>query len=107
MITDECRRESHEKVNKGRRYLQIREILKNKEMTAKEIAVEMYKRKYVDSPERNYSAPRLTELEMQYRLVQVVGKKTCTYTGKKVSVYKLIEDIPKWEQIRLDLEGCK
>lgn len=103
MISEECRKASYEKVNKNTRYLQIREILKNKELTAKEIAVEMCKLKYTDSSERNYSAPRLTELE-EIRLVKVVGKRKCQYTGKVVSVYKLIEDIKKWEQIKLDME---
>ena len=31
-------------------------------MTAKEIAVEMYKKGYIPSDERNFTAPRLTEL---------------------------------------------
>ena len=104
MITDECRRESHEKVNKAKRYMQIREILKGNKMTAKEIAVEMFKRRYTDSTDRNYSAPRLTELEKEKRLVEIVGKKKCEYTGKMVSVYMLIEDdlsMKEWEQIKL------
>ena len=39
--TIETRHESHEKVDKKKRYRQIIEILDGKEMTAKEIAVEM------------------------------------------------------------------
>ena len=103
MISSECRKASYEKINKNTRYLEIRDILKSKELTAKEIAVEMYRLNYTDSPERNYSAPRLTELE-EMKLVKVVGKRKCQYTGKMVSVYKLIEDIKKWEQIKLDME---
>lgn len=106
MISDECRRESNETVNKNKRYLQIREILKDgREMSAKEIAVEMHRRGYTDSSERNYSAPRLTELEMIHRLVKIVRKKRCQYTGKSVSVYKLIDNEKKWEQIKLDMEA--
>lgn len=102
MISKECRKASYEAIDRNTRYLQIKEVLKNKEMTAKEIAVKMYKKKYTDSPERNYSAPRLTELE-EMKLVKVIGKRKCQYSGKLVSVYKLKEDIEKWEQIRMEV----
>lgn len=105
MITSDCRRTANEKVDRIKRYIQIRNILKGKTMTAKEIAVEMYKKGYTDSPERNYSAPRLTELEMKYRLVKVVGKKKCQYTGKMVSIYQLVEDVQKWEQLKIEFGG--
>lgn len=101
MITNECRRDSNESVDKVKRYSQIREILKvNGQMTAKEVAVEMYKLGFVDSTERNWSAPRLTELETRYHLVRVAGKKKCAYTGKTVSVYELIDK--GREQLRLE-----
>lgn len=106
MITNDCRRSSNEKVDRMKRYMQIKNILKGKTMSAKEIAVEMFNRKYTDSPERNYSAPRLTELELKYRLVNVVGKKKCQYTGKMVSVYQLVEDEKSWEQLKIDFGGC-
>lgn len=89
-ITRETRQLSFQDINKNKRkrYEQILEILKNKEMTAKEVAVEMYKRGFTDSADRNYSQPRLYELvNMHY--VEVVGKKVCEYTNKKVSVYKI------------------
>ncbi|MBQ8298639.1 MAG: hypothetical protein IJX99_02030 [Clostridia bacterium] len=106
MISNECRRDSNESVNKNKRYMQIREILKDgREMSAKEVAVEMYRRGYTDSNERNYSAPRLTELETIHRLVKIVRKKRCQYTGKSVSVYKLIDNKEKWEQIKLNMEA--
>lgn len=42
-------------------------------------------------PERNYTAPRLTELEkMGY--VEETGKKKCEYTGKAVTVYKITQE---------------
>ena len=105
MISSECRKASYGFIDKNKRYMQIREILKTgRELTAKEIAVEMFKRKYTDTSERNYSAPRLTELE-EYGLVKIVEKKKCQYTGKLVSVYKLIDNVKKWEQIKLDMEG--
>ena len=64
------------------------EILTGKEMTAKEIAVEMYKKGYIPSDERNFTAPRLTELSIK-GIVEPVEKKKCQYTGKTVSVYKV------------------
>lgn len=104
MISNDCKKASNESINRSKRYMQIREILKNKEMTAKEIAVAMKRKKYTTSDDRNNAAPRLTELEMIHHLVVIVGKKKCQYTGKTVSVYKLVDDIEKWEQIRLNLE---
>lgn len=104
MISNECRKDSNESINKNTRYMQIREILKNKELTAKEIAVAMKRKRYTPNDDRNNAAPRLTELEMIFHLVVVVGKKKCQYTNKMVSVYKLVDDIEKWEQIKLNLE---
>lgn len=104
MISNVCRKDSNESINKNTRYMQIRDVLKNKEMTAKEIAVAMKRKKYTSSCDRNNAAPRLTELEMIHHLVVVVGKKKYKYTGKMVSVYKLVDDIEKWEQIKLNLE---
>lgn len=74
-------------VDKNKRYRQILEILENNEMTAKEISVEMYKRGYTNTDERNTSAPRLTEL-LRNGLVEVINKKKCRWTGKTVSVFK-------------------
>lgn len=104
MISNECKKASNESINKNTRYMQIRDVLKNKEMTAKEIAVAMRRKKYTQNADRNNAAPRLTELEMIHHLVVVVGKKKCKYTGKIVSVYKFVEDVEKWEQIKLNLE---
>ena len=104
MISNECRKESNESVDKAKRYSQIREILKaNGQMTAKEVAVEMFSLGYVNSTERNWSAPRLTELETRYHLVKVVGKKKCKYTGKTGSVYELVENQKGWEQLKLEV----
>ena len=89
-ITRETRQLSFQdiKQNKRKRYEQILEIIKDKELTAKEVAVEMYKRGFTESADRNYSQPRLYELvNMNY--VEIVGKKVCEYTNKKVSVYRL------------------
>lgn len=92
MITDDTRKEAHGKVDKEKRYKQILECMNGSEMTAKETAVEMFKRGYIPTSERNFSAPRLTELE-QKGLVKVVGKKKCEYTGKTVAIYKKVDKV--------------
>jgi hypothetical protein len=85
----ETRAASHDKVDKKKRYGQITRILKGRKgMTAKEIAVAMYKKGYTPTDERNFSAPLLTEMCADGS-VEPVGKKLCEYTGKKVTVYAL------------------
>lgn len=81
----ETRAEAHEQVDKEKRYKQILEIL-TEPMTAKEVAVEMHKRGYTPTSERNFSAPRLTEMQKDGK-VEIIGKTKCSYTGKSVSVY--------------------
>jgi hypothetical protein len=87
-ITLENRRESYESVDKQKRYIQILEVLGKNKMTAKEIAVEMFKRGMIPNSERNFTAPRLTELSYE-GIVEPIGKKKCEYTGKTVSVFQL------------------
>ena len=90
MITKETRKLSFEDIKKKRkiRYLQILERLITKPQTAKEIAIELFELELIQSTERNYTAPRLTELE-HMGLVRVTGKKKCEYTGKKVAIYEI------------------
>ena len=87
----ETRAEANETVDRQKRYKQILEILDGRQMTAKEIAFEMYHRRYTPNAERNFSAPRLTELQAQGK-VEVIGKKKCQYTGKTVAVYQIREE---------------
>lgn len=89
----ECRRDSHETVNKNKRYSQIKRELMTcpqKGLTAKEIAVRLWRRHLIPEPERNYTAPRLTEL-CEQGVVEPIGKRLCSYSGKKVTVYALRE----------------
>lgn len=89
MTTLETRGEAHETVDKQKRYAQIIECLtETPELTAKECAVIMMQKCYVPTSERNFTAPRLTEMSRQ-GIVEIVGKKVCSYTGKKVAVYSL------------------
>ena len=85
----ETRRESYEKIDKQKRYSQIKEILSEYgELTAKQVAVIMFKKGFIPTSERNFSGPRLTELCISGE-VEVIGKTRCEFTGKKVSVYQL------------------
>ena len=91
VVTLETRADAEESVDKAKRYQQILSILGDKEMTAKEIAVEMNRRGYAPTAERNFSQPRLNEL-MNKRIVEPIGKKKCKYTGRTVAVYKKVEE---------------
>ena len=79
---------ANDAVDKEYRYKQILDILKSCPMTAKEVAVEMHRRGQIPTDERNFSAPRLTEL-CEKGLVEPVGRKTCAYSRRKVTVYGL------------------
>ena len=92
MITAITRQLSFEdiKTKQKIRYKQILDRLCSGNKTAKEIAVELYELGYIPSTERNYTVPRLTELEkMGY--VKVVDKRKCQYTGKQVAVYRMTQ----------------
>ena len=78
------------------RYEQILDRL-DKPKSAKEIAVELFELGIIPSTERNYTAPRLSELEDR-NIVKVIGKKKCKYTGKMVAVYQKTEDIEKMQR---------
>ena len=89
LILKENRNFANIEVNKQKRYSQILEILEDREMTAKEISVDMFLKGYIPTSERNFTSPRLTEL-LRNGIVKVVGKKRCSWTNKMVSVYKRI-----------------
>ncbi len=87
-ITTETRQLSFNDIQEKtkKRYEQILDRL-DKPKTAKEIAVELFELGLIPSTERNYTAPRLTELE-KMGFVDVIEKKKCEWTGKQVAVYK-------------------
>lgn len=97
--TLETRAEAHDTVDKHKRYSQIIECLMEAQklympgLTAKECAVMMMRKGYIPTSERNFTAPRLTEMS-QNGVVEPIGKTVCTYTGKKVAVYAL-RDTPE------------
>lgn len=91
MITTETRQMSFNDIQDKTkiRYIQILNRL-DKPKTAKELAVELFDLGFILSTERNYTAPRLTELEkMGY--VKAIDKKKCQYTSKTVAVYERTE----------------
>lgn len=90
MITYETRQLSFEdiKPKRKKRYEEILDRLMTGPKTAKEIAVELFDLELIPSTERNYTAPRLTELE-QMGLVKSADKTKCKYTGKTVAVYEI------------------
>ena len=89
MITQQTRQMSFNDIQDKTkiRYIQILNRL-DKPKTAKELAVELFDLGFIPSTERNYTAPRLTELE-KMELVKVKEKTKCKYTGKTVAVYEI------------------
>ncbi len=91
-ITKETRRESYYTVltTLTERHKAVLTILKEcGDMTAQEIATELYKRGITPNDERNFAAPRLTELADK-GMVQAVGKKICGKTGRSVTIWSAL-----------------
>ena len=89
--TFDTRAQANEEVDRQKRYTQIIEVLQTNEYgyTAKEIAYMLWHKKLIPTPERNFTAPRLTELTRR-GIVEPIGKKKCAWTGRMVAVYRLI-----------------
>ena len=89
-VPNETRAESNETVDRQKRYAQIIECLSERpKQTAKELAAMMWIKGYIPNAERNFTAPRLTELS-QMGKVEAIGKTKCKWSGKTVSVYDLL-----------------
>ncbi len=88
-ITFRTRHQSYEEMQEhlSERHKQILEILKNKEMTTREIAQELYKRHYTNTADVNNARPRITELE-GLGFVTTDKTKKCNITNKEVAVYR-------------------
>lgn len=88
----ETRAEANETVDRQKRYRQILDCLEERgASTAKQVAVWMCLSGYIPTSERNYTAPRLTEM-CEKGMVEPIGKTRCAYTGKTVTVYDLRGD---------------
>lgn len=93
ITTLETRAAANEEVDRNLRYRQIIDVLGRvypDGLTAKEIAVKMQMRGDIPTSERNFTAPRLTELGKR-GVVEPIGKTTCRYTGRRVTVWGLCE----------------
>lgn len=90
MITYETRQMSFEDVKPKRltKYMQILEIIDNREMTAREIETEMNRRGYSKYFDMNHVRPRLTELVNEYNELVECGTKVDYVTKKSVAVYR-------------------
>ena len=89
-ITMQTRSESYKSVmpNAKRRRDAILEILKDGDMTAVEVAEFLYAHGQIPFYERNFAAPRLTELKNEGK-VKTVGKRYCQKTDRRVAVWAL------------------
>jgi len=90
-IPKETRLESYEQVSviaDIRKKLILGVLGEFGELTAQEIAVALYNRGHIPSDERNFTAPRLTELRKEGK-VEPVDKKLCVKTGRKVTVWAM------------------
>lgn len=95
-ITFMTRHQSYEDIleHLSERHKQILEILKDKEMTTREIAQELHKRHYTNTADVNNARPRVTELE-KLGLVITDKTKKCNVTNKEVAVYRETTEIEK------------
>ena len=91
-ITKETRLESFEQISLVadiRKRMVLDALNECGELSAQEIAQELYKRGLIPSDERNLTAPRLTELRKDGK-VTPVDKKYCAKTGRKVTVWAVV-----------------
>lgn len=76
------------KIKRFTKYMQIIEILGNREMTAREIEKEMNEKGYSTYFDMNHVRPRLTELVKEWHEVIECGTKKDEVTQKSVTVYR-------------------
>ena len=93
-ITTDTRWESFEKLDtKTMRKLIINELHENSNegLTAREVAIRLYNKGFLMSSERQATAPRLTELMDEGKVV-VIGKRMDGISKRNVAVYSLKEE---------------
>lgn len=91
-ISNETRREALDAITPEagqRRRLILKTLEARGPMTASEIANVLAQKGIVARYDRNFVAPRLTELQHQ-GLVEVIGKRKCIFTGRPVGIYRLV-----------------
>lgn len=90
-ITTDTRFESFEKLDKNGLYSLILSTLndnKEKGLTAREVAIILYNKGLLRSNERQATAPRLTELVDDGKVV-IIGKRLDEISLRKVAVYTI------------------
>lgn len=94
----ETRQMSFEDIKPKRltKYMQILEIIDNREMTAREIETEMNRHRYSKYFDMNHVRPRLTELVKEYHELVECGVKEDNVTHKNVAVYRKATEGEKW-----------
>ena len=86
--TAETRRESYDaiKAKRSDRRNLILEVLGSRQMTASELTEELLVKGYIQYYDRNFVAPRLTELK-EAGIVETIGKRLCKRTNKNVAIW--------------------
>lgn len=79
-------------VKRSKFYEEItKEYRGGKRLTARECAVRLYNRGFIPYPIRQFTAPRITEMQ-KMGLIDSVGSKLDEETKKNVTIYQLKED---------------
>lgn len=87
--TKATRIESYTKTEKQPKRQQVLDVLSGKQLTAREIAVEMYETGVLPYPARAIIQPRITEL-VEAGTIEAIGKKWDRETERNVAVYKVV-----------------
>ncbi len=90
--TDETRRESYDAIiqkRKDRRNL-ILEVLGSRQLTVEELTDELLAKGYIKYYDRNFVAPRLTELK-EAGIVETVGKRESQRSKKMIAVWAAVK----------------
>jgi len=89
-IPQETRRESHEAIKQDaatRRRVILEILTEHRDgMTAREVSAELHRRGITPTDERNYAAPRLTELYKAGKIT-CTSKRQCPLTKRYVAVW--------------------
>ena len=88
-VTKQTRIASYRKTEKQPKRQLVLEVLGERQLTAREIAVEMYQLGMLPYPARAIIQPRITEL-LELGILETVGYKLDTETDRKVAVYKAV-----------------
>lgn len=104
MITKQTRQLSFEDIKPKRltKYMQILEIIDNREMTAREIEDVMNVKGYSKYFDMNHVRPRLTELVNEYHELIECGTREDYLTKKNVAVYRRATEQEKMELDNLE-----